>query len=295
MKRVIRLTESDLENIVRKVISEQNIPSSREEARGKPEPGAKQTFNLANTFASGQYRLNDTPELQNVVKSIEAFISKNPDAAIIATINAGESQVPNPQGFEEKGSLAKARAAEAEKYISSKFPNIEFSDNKITVGQTPWDVNKGKDHEDYKKEQFFTLTIDGTGKPIQPKVKIVPVPDKNGVDGSAAFVGFLDGTSYVFDTSRNNTYSRPLWLKFNKTPGRDIWGANRHTLRQTCYQHMSLCDFIEYDWDNSILVDSEEILNQVIQKMQSERLEFPRNLYGDEVVVGRKRPYPTQS
>lgn len=284
MKRVIRLTESDLENIVRKVISEQNTPS-REEERGKPQPGAKQTFNLANTFASGQYRLNDTPELQNVVKSIESFISKNPDAAVIATINAGESQVPNPQGFEEKGSLAKARAAEAEKYISSKFPNIEFSDNKITVGQTPWDVNKGKDHEDYKKEQFFTLTIDGTGKPIQPKVKIVPEPGY-GTDGVIDFIGFLDGTGYTFD--RNNPEQEALRRQFNLSPKHDEWRVNRSYHRQTCNQHRSLCDWVEYDKRKLIPVNSQEILNQVIQKMESEKLEWPRNVMGQEVRIGPK-------
>lgn len=295
MKRVIRLTESDLENIIRKVISEQNA-QSREEARGKAQPGAKQTFNLANTFASGQYRLNDTPELQNVVNSIEEFMSKNPEAKVIATINAGESQVPNPQGFEEKGSLAKARALEVEKYISSKFPNIKFTEDKITVGQTPWDDKKGKDHEDYKKEQFFTLTIDATGEPIQPKVKIVPLPKHWGAGGGSYHIGFLDGTTYVFDTSRRNTPSYDLWLKFNKSPGHSEWAVNRSILANTCNQHRSLCDWIEYDWDKSKLIDNEEIFNEVLQKMQSERLEFPRNLMGDTVWVGRKPlPYQTQS
>ena len=281
MKKVIRLTEADLENIVRKVLSEQ----SREEERGKVQPGDKQTFKLDNTFDSGQYRLNDTPELQNVVNSIESFISKNPESALIAAINAGESQVPNPQGFEEEGSLARARAAEVKKYINSKFPNIKFTDDKIVIGQTPWDDKKGKDHEDYKKEQFFTLTIDGTGKPIQPRVKIVPEP-RYGSDGIIDFIGFLDGTGYTFD--RNNPEQEALRRKFNLSPKHEEWRVNRISHTQTCNRHRSLCDWIEYDNRKIIPVNSQEILNQVIQKMQSEKLEWPTGILGDEIVVGRR-------
>ena len=61
-------------------------------------------------------------------------------------IVAGESQVTNPKGFEQKGSLAKARAQQVE-YIINK---LGF--NKVTtetvVGTTPY--QKGDDANDPK-------------------------------------------------------------------------------------------------------------------------------------------------
>ena len=275
MKKVIRLTETDLENIIHKVLSEQRV-----EDRGKAISGGKATFNLANTFESGQYKLINSSELSNVEKAIDSFINKNPRNTLIVNIQAGESKVPNPKGFEKEGSLAQARADEVKKYFASKFPKLEFGDIQIEVGKTPWDENKGKDHPDYKKEQFFTLTVDASGQPIQPNVRIVPNPTfAMDASGIVRFVGFTDGTMFTFN--RNDSTQEQFLEQFNKSPEFNSFRDNRTKLTKTCNRYQTMCDPVTYDKAKYIAVNSQDVFNQLMNKVKSEELAFPKGISGE--------------
>lgn len=277
MKKVIRLTESDLEKIVRRIVQEQRI-----EARGKPIPGGKATFNLADTFESGQYNLTNSSDLSKVENAIDSFIKKNPESEVIATITAGESKVPNPKGFEKEGSLAQARSNEVKKYFGSKFPELNFGETKIKIGETPWDENKGKDHPDYKKEQFFTITVDASGQPIQPNVRIVPNPTfANDASGIVRFVGFTDGTMFTFN--RKDGTQEKFLRQFNLSPEFGSFRVNRNKLTQTCNRYRTLCEPVTYDKAKYIPVNSQDVFDQLMNKVKSEELVFPRGILGQSL------------
>jgi len=277
MKKVVRLTESDLEKIVRRVLSEQRI-----EDRGRPIAGGKATFNLENTFESGEYKLNNSAELNKVENAIDSFIKNNPESEIIATIKAGESKVPNPKGFEKEGSLAQARANEVKKYFDSKFPNLDFRDTDIVIGTTDWDVNKGKDHPDYQEQQFFTITVDASGKPIQPNVRIVPNPTfAMDASGIVRFVGFTDGTMFTFN--RNDSTQEQFLRQFNKSPEFNLFRENRIKLTQTCNRYQTMCEPVTYDKTKYIPVNSQDVLNQFMNKVKGEKLVFPIGVQGQSL------------
>jgi hypothetical protein len=277
MKKVIRLTESDLEKIVRRVLSEQRI-----EDRGKPTAGAKATFKLENTFESGEYKLNNSAELSKVETAIESFLKKYPKSKITSTIKAGESKVPNPKGFEKEGSLAQARANEVEKYFGSKFPKLRFGDTDVVIGTTDWDENKGKNHPEYKREQFFIITVDASGEPIQPNVRIVPNPTyAMDASGIVRFVGFTDGTMFIFN--RNDSTQEQFLEQFNKSPEFNSFRDNRIKLTQTCNRYQTMCEPVTYDKTKYIPVNSQNVFNQLMDKVKSEELVFPTGVQGQSL------------
>jgi hypothetical protein len=129
-------------------------------------PNTPFTIDFQNGFPSGQY--NFTPQYMNIVNDSVTKISdyikgKNlKDFKLI--ISPGESQVPNPKGFEEKGSLAMKRAEVLKKYLEKVLPNILNMTPQIeittpVIGTTKWDDKLGKDNDVYKKEQFVKVSI----------------------------------------------------------------------------------------------------------------------------------------
>ena len=275
--KVIRLTEADIKKMVDKVLSEQ-----RYEQRGKVTKSSESRFNLGNLFDSGEYKLQQTNDLNNTVKSIGDFISKYGEDGVLLKITAGESNVPNPKGFEEKGSLAKARAEEVKKYINRKFPNVMFGETTIVPPKVKWEPSKGKDHADYKKEQFVDLSVQMKNPAFAPKVLIVPKP-MYGQDASGikTFVGFVDGSVFVFD--KNNETQRGLLSQFSRIPEFDNFRKSRLKLTQVCNKNNSMCDTVKYDRKNYVTVDSEDVFNQLVDKVKKERLKFPENNQGQEL------------
>jgi hypothetical protein len=72
-------------------------------------------------------------------------------------IEAGESQVTNPKGFETKGSLAQTRAKEIEGVISKLgFSNIDVQ---TKIGTTPYKQGNDINDSKYQAEQFVTINI----------------------------------------------------------------------------------------------------------------------------------------
>ena len=138
---------------------------------------------LGDKFTYGKYESESVKnEIINLKPSIEDFIKNSKNSKFIVKILAGESQVTNPEGFEQKGSLALRRAQEVAKYFNEIFPDLISSGvltietptiDQVKIGETDYDKNKGdaKNKEKIKKyneEQFVDFYIEGVGE-IEPK------------------------------------------------------------------------------------------------------------------------------
>lgn len=136
--------------------------------------------NIGNQFKFGDYQ-SDTVKnsIASLKPKIEEFIKNNGGKQFVVNINAGESNVTNPKGFEEKGSLALARANSVKQYFQELFPDlikngtlvIKNPDNvsQVVLGKTPYDKTKGDNKnpeliKKYKAEQFVTFDIQGSGE-----------------------------------------------------------------------------------------------------------------------------------
>lgn len=150
-----------------KVISEQVQPTNNK---------IVYTDNFGNEFESGKYSFN--PQYSKVVNEkivkIADYIKDKNLKDFKLVISSGESQVPNQPPFDkEKGSLAKKRAEVLKAYLEQALiptlpvkPVIEIKEP--IIGNTVWDPKKGKDAEEYKKEQFVNASVELTSEIPQP-------------------------------------------------------------------------------------------------------------------------------
>ena len=159
--RILNLHESATKNLY--LIKEQLTPN------------APFTIDFENAFTSGQY--NFTPKYMNVVNDsvtkISDYIKGKNLKDFKLVITPGESQVPNPKGFEQKGSLAIKRAEVLKKYLETSLPPILNMSPQIdisapVIGTTKWDDKLGKDNDVYKKEQFVRVSVVVNTKSVPP-------------------------------------------------------------------------------------------------------------------------------
>lgn len=114
-------------------------------------------------------------EIEKLKPKIEEFIKDNDSSHLNVDIFAGESQVTNPKGFEEKGSLALARAKSVKKHFEEIFPDLikkgmlsiklpSIEEKTLIIGKTPYkkgDQNNPDLKEKYDQEQYVKLNISG--------------------------------------------------------------------------------------------------------------------------------------
>jgi len=159
--RILNLHESATKNLY--IIKEQLTPN------------VPFTIDFETAFPSGQY--NFTPKYMNVVNDsvtkISDYIKGKNLKDFKLVITPGESQVPNPKGFEQKGSLAMKRAEVLKKYLETSLPPILNMSPQIeisapVIGTTKWDDRLGKDNDVYKKEQFVKVSVVLNTKSIPP-------------------------------------------------------------------------------------------------------------------------------
>lgn len=134
---------------------------------------------IGDKFKFGEYQSNTVKKAIELLKpKIDEFIKNNGGKQFIVNINAGESNVTNPKGFEEKGSLALARANSVKQYFQELFPDLikngslviksPVNVSEVIIGKTPYDKTKGDNKNPdkiklYKQEQFVTFDIQGSG------------------------------------------------------------------------------------------------------------------------------------
>lgn len=157
-----RITEADITRLIRKIIKE--AENERVE------------LNFSNTFPSGQYdeRYIKMDEFNTKLEPILNFIKTHPKNQIEINVTGGESQVTNPKGFEEKGSLAKKRSQvisdKIKEILQSKVDlgNIKFTVGEPVIGQTPYQKGDDPNKQEYTNEQFIKVTISVVGEKEKP-------------------------------------------------------------------------------------------------------------------------------
>lgn len=126
----------------------------------KVNPDSKFTRNLSNNFSSGSYKLQG--DYDKVLRELKSFIEKDSTSKYTIKVTASESQVPNQEPFNERGSLAKKRAEVLESLIKNVLGDDIEVDTDIKVGDEPWD---GKDNsaDKYTKDQFVKIEVFAQG------------------------------------------------------------------------------------------------------------------------------------
>lgn len=243
MKKVIRLTEADIENIVRKVLSEQESYQVQSKTQ-KPVKGSEK-FEFGEVFPSAEYKIKDLSKLKEKIGQIKSFLSKYPtNQEFEIIVNAGESKVPNPKGFEEEGSLARARANELQSILNKELEGlnvrISFGEPTIKIGTTPWPhPEKGADKnlDEYTQEQFVNLLVNAVGEIPAPSRRIVPIPfmagnidPLNAVGTRHFYLGFEDGSSYRFN--------------FGDFPQEDTTGLSGEEIKKLAEEQRNLMGYL---------------------------------------------------
>ena len=177
MKKLI-LTEDQIKKVIDSIVNEQS-----------QQPTVTPfTVDFGNGFESGQYKMDPNYEqiVNDKVQQILDYIKGKNLKDFKLVITPGESQVTNQPPFQEKGSLATARATELKSYLTPIFQKsfsipviIEIA--KPIIGQTPWDPKTGKkDDPKYKTEQFVKATIVLTTQTNpEPTPTPTPIPNPN--------------------------------------------------------------------------------------------------------------------
>jgi len=189
-KRVIRLTESDLEDIIKKILSEQLQTGVR---KGEKIDTITNTNELnvelpKKSFDAGKYKFTSlSPEakkaIEDSVAKIALFITNNPNTEVTIGVEVGESAVTNynredcPEGdFSERcklevGRLAQLRGSTIINFLKEQFKNFVDS-GKIktipvipqpTVGAQKHSYEKGKDNPKdpkYLEDQYIKFIVD---------------------------------------------------------------------------------------------------------------------------------------
>jgi hypothetical protein len=221
VKRILMMHEGATKNLY--LIKEQLIPNG------------PFTIDFENVFTSGEY--NFTPKYMNVVNNnvtkISDYIKGKNLKDFKLVITPGESQVPNPKGFEQKGSLAIKRAEVLKKYLETSLPPILNISPKIeistpVIGTTKWNNKLGKENNVYKKEQFVKVSVVVTTKsvptpPVETPYKIT-AKDKESVFFKTQYSSYLGAfaqyptrqSSDIRDAGNLNTAIQDVTLKIIK-------------------------------------------------------------------------------
>lgn len=174
-KRILNLHENATKNLY---LGEQSkvITSTGTTTQNKSYPKTP----LGDTFEYGKYESEKAKNtILSLKQSIEDFIKNSDSSKFVVNVTAGESQVTNPAGYEEKGSLALARANSVKKYFEEIFPdliqkgilviNSPKDVSHVSIGKTPYGGKKSGDARNpekmklYKAEQFVDFDISGEG------------------------------------------------------------------------------------------------------------------------------------
>lgn len=208
--RILNLHESATKNLY---LSEQTkvVVGTETKTENKSFPKT----NLGDKFEFGKYESELVKKsLSDLKPQIEEFIKNSDSSKFIVNINAGESQVTNPKGFEEKGSLALARANSVKKYFEEIFPelikkgtlvvNAPKTVGDVVVGTTPYNKAqsqsfKEKYGKEYAKEQFVNFDITGEGSKTTTTQKTKLLCNTTPLNASGGYLLPKDDYTKIYD------------------------------------------------------------------------------------------------
>ena len=172
----IHLSESQVKKLISdyKTINEQSVGFNPETKT--------ETVNFNSVWRSGYWKLasNQIQNLNNQMKVIQDFLSKNPQTKLSIQVEAGESKVTNADNESggkpvKPGYLSSRRGESLVNYLNTFFKKLENGGMSFTypeipkpktiVGATPY--VRGKDNpkdSKYTKEQFVRLKVTATSQ-----------------------------------------------------------------------------------------------------------------------------------
>jgi hypothetical protein len=168
MKRII-VTENQAKMIVDYIIGHEVTISEQSNFGTNTETKESKVYNISNSFASGQYKLTNTKDILAAMQAINKEIAGYPaNQKFIINVVSSESAVPPPVGM-KVGDLSRLRGEAVETFLrSGKYITDSVEVKKIDKGvQGPsWDINKGKNDPEYKKNQYVTLSLQIIGSKV---------------------------------------------------------------------------------------------------------------------------------
>jgi hypothetical protein len=217
MKTLI-LTENQIRRVIDNIINEQKSNTS------------VFSVNFQNAFGSGQY--NFTPEYKNIVndsvEKIDQFIKNKKITNFKLVITPGESQVPNPKDFSEKGSLAKKRAEVLAGYLNIVLPKLGIETNveiaNPVIGKTEWSSSEDRNDPKYTKEQFVNVSVVLTADtPVEVEkrrnVEVVDTVKMYNPQGNLSGIGFVMEISEIyFDPNYGYKPLKPTYYELEIFP-----------------------------------------------------------------------------
>lgn len=170
MSKVKKLTNSDMNRIVKKVISEQTNPIYKPTWTGPGQRGPgpagldsvtkSYTVNMdGSLFKNGEDKIDtNSSQFKKGIDAIQTAISKSilSNGKTSIKIIGGASAVGNSTGYDNKA-LAQRRATNFYNIVKDKFPNVDFSMGQPVVGKSTV-----KNSNEANAEQFVKLVVSGS-------------------------------------------------------------------------------------------------------------------------------------
>lgn len=168
MKRTVKITESQLNNIVRKIISEET-PGVDKFQKGQYQKYDTQTYKAtgSNLFKNGQFEIDpNNPEIIKLLNLVnEAGAKSKLGGNFTVTVNGGASNTSwggndagSPEAVKKNKELAQKRIDSLIKFLKSKVTSGAFT-NYFSGTATIGKLNP----KDPEKDQFVSVSIVGGG------------------------------------------------------------------------------------------------------------------------------------
>jgi hypothetical protein len=152
MASAINKTSPEIYNAIRTEVLKDTT-----KATSSTVPGSVKTVEFGQSFASGKATLTNKQDLIQKVTELKDWMKGKDVSNFKIVIAAGESQVTNQKGYEQKGSLAQARANEVIKIVDKL--GFKKVDTDIKIGDTPYKQGDDPNDPSYTAEQFVTINI----------------------------------------------------------------------------------------------------------------------------------------
>ena len=240
---------------------------------------------FGSTFKSGQYKPDQNAVKSKIEGELKPWIknakSKNAKmSGIKIVISAGESQVTNPEGFEEKGSLASAR----QKQLYSTLNNIKkndpylkevefvFKKGKVDIGETKY--TKGVDDprdKKYEEEQYVNVVVDAIADIVEQACKLI-IPKKQYSQGE-------ESNNWIVPEFNKKKFNIPGKGKFNlfvdafAVPDRVVIEYNDKTYDSGYFSRLFKSGKT-HDWKANGKKMSEEDFNTELSKVLGEEIKI---------------------
>lgn len=144
--------------------------TSIEQMIGKTNKEDANEVNISSSFKSGRYEISNEQRqvILNKLDKLVNYANQHKSKKYIISIIASESLVPNKDYKTGEVlptlELSKRRAAQIKPIVEEFLKNHNIPNIKLMVrtikGDTPWDPNKGKDSQEYLKDQYVKVAID---------------------------------------------------------------------------------------------------------------------------------------